>query len=917
MKLNHTPFRYSCTPLTRTLPLFAVAALLLSACGGSTPADSTGNGANKELQTVPDDSTRHALIQALSPLGYWPMDEGSGGQLNDLSGGNNPAQAFNVEWVNGLLDFSSGFQWIRIPFREQYNAPAFSMGGWYLTRRTDYIGGAPIMGASEGEADGRRHTQGVSLFNTVYGARGSWNVFDGNRPDAGFGVRLRADGQNRYIGGALFDVILGHRGDQLDTAVYGQAMEPHIWNHVLFTFEQGRGTLFVNGEQAGSMDGLTLKPFEHDILIGNDMSWWMLFPHGSQSLDGSVRDFVIFDRALDNATLAKIVQQTRPPVLPALPGAATVTVDYRHHPIDKLAELPLDIRLRALEKLAERRPQHLAEAEGMILAAANDARAEWQTRAAAVRLLLALNNSTAKNSLQEDWLPYLLESLNDDNLSASERAGSALALAEMGPDATIAVPHLQRHLREISRTRQPGIPRVEELWRNSLMHALLAIDRNDRTTREILGNELARPLLSLVDLGKEAFAAAADFAGTGHYMSAIEQLQRVPLASHDTHFFTLGDSWRDGRMELSQNDRAYSPVVIDGGITYMVGQGIPWDSADPVSPADFDRIVSQLPEQYRQAARNWDRRNQPLYNVRIHKINADGSRETAVLEGEWFIFDGHDQKYRGWTIDIDAAGHIHVIGGMHNFPNPVYYVPGSWERMGLGRTPETRPTNMYWVSKRPHDITEFEFVGQHDNPRNLPARGMNYMNFIRDQHNEMLLYGRISSQGIQSWGMFRYDSVSRIWQVVGGDPRDIVADVNAQYPSPPFITRVGSVWQGPAFDPAQVSLVWSWQPHFYNYIRGWGARFDQSGRLYLRMLHRGLAADNRLRDSWVHAYSDNLGATFHRLDGTPLRLPLTLNNAPMHNADLQTNFTRQRWELWQGLIGEAGFTTSDDDLARF
>ena len=40
---------------------------------------------------------------------------------------------------------------------------------------------------------------------------------------------------------------------------------------------------------------------------------------------------------------------------------------------------------------------------------------------------------------------------------------------------------------------------------------------------------------------------------------------------------------------------------------------------------------------------------------------------------------------------------------------------------------------------------------------------MNYMNFAQDNHGELYLYGRIFVQGIQSWGLYRYDTSTRRW----------------------------------------------------------------------------------------------------------------------------------------------------------
>lgn len=858
-----------------------------------------------------DRSAVHEKVRQLEPMGYWPMDEGEGTTLHDRSGGGNAGDAFGLDWKGPLLDFNSGFHWVELPFPPEFSVPAFSVGGWYLTRRDDYIGGADVSREEPQQPHDRRHTQGASLFNTAYGARGAWQVFQGAREEHGFGLRLRADGVHIYFGGALFDVIHGLRGDRLQTAFDGKTKGIHQWNHLLYTFEDGRGVLWLNGQELASADGLPLRHSGLPFLIGNDMSWWMLYPHGSQSLDGSVRDFVFFDRVLDSLEMERLIEATQPETLPLLPGKETVTVDYVHYPIKDLNTVPVDVRVRMLAKMAKRPASSLQPLAQKVLPVLKEATEVWQTRPGATEILLAFETVESESFLLKTLFPELLESLRDEAIPEQERTASALALAAFGRKGEAAVPHLLRELEGISFERPSGVPRIEEGWRNSLLRALLSIARDDPEVRSVLGRELAEPLLRILDLGSDAvFSEVINLRDQGNYFAAMEELRSLDPESHGIRFFTMGDAYRDGRLHLSQNERAYSPVAIDEGITYQVGKGVPWDSADPVAVEDFDRIVAQLPERYRAAARNWDRRDQPLFNVRIHKILPDGTRETAPLEGEWFIFDGHDEKYRGWTIDIDADGYLHVLGGMHNFPNPAYYVPGSWEKMDLSRG-EERPTIMYWVSKRPHDITEFEFVGHRDNPRNLPVAGMNYMNFLRDQSNEMFLYGRISSQGIQSWGMYRYDSGVRRWYPVGGDPRNVVAEIKREKEEPLLLRHGGRPWEGPVFTPEQLALVWSWQPHFYNYIRGWGARFDQTDRLHVRKLIRGLAENNRIRDTWVYAYSDDLGFSFRRADGSPVQLPLSVNPAPSFNADFQTSFTEQWWDLWLTLLEEAGLGTTN------
>jgi hypothetical protein len=53
--------------------------------------------------------------------------------------------------------------------------------------------------------------------------------------------------------------------------------------------------------------------------------------------------------------------------------------------------------------------------------------------------------------------------------------------------------------------------------------------------------------------------------------------------------------------------------------------------------------------------------------------------------------------------------------------------------------------------------------------------------------------------------------------------------------------------------------------------------------------------------------SDDLGDSFHRADGTPLKLPLTVNPVPGYQADINVHMSRQWFDLWVSLLREAGY----------
>ncbi len=252
---------------------------------------------------------------------------------------------------------------------------------------------------------------------------------------------------------------------------------------------------------------------------------------------------------------------------------------------------------------------------------------------------------------------------------------------------------------------------------------------------------------------------------------------------------------------------------------------------------------------------------------------------------------------------------------MHNAPSPGNFIPGSWEKMGASRdfTHDDYPAILYWISREPGDITSMEFVGQRTNPRRVPVpHGINYMNFLKDNHGELYLYGRIHVQGIQSWGMYRYDTSARHWKAVGG----FAPNVKKEFPEwADEHIRFGCDWLAlPTMrwrhgHPHNRVLAWALQPHFYNYIRGWGVKFDPANRMHVQVSLFGFDEQYRNANRELYAWSDDGGQSFHRADGTTVALPLTVNPGP-GNADLANHSSQQWWNLWLSLLRDAGFSTS-------
>ena len=750
----------------------------------------------------------YQYMRDLQPAGYWPVDEGEGNKLYDRSGNENHGDIYHVPWQEGQLNFTGRFQWLNIPaYRPEFKSEQFTIGGWVYSRRSDYT--------DSGHANGMIFFGEFTRNRWVYGQAGD------------FSINLRND-NIEIISGGQSDAI-GSIEDNITFAAYN-------WQHILYSYEDGIGRLYLNG-QLVKEDYTSGGILTNRLLIGNDASWWMLYPNGSRALDGSVRELVFFDRALPAETINEIYESTRPSVKPP--------------EVDDEEEI-------------------VAEKE------------------------LSLEELTAK--------------LKDENIPEEERLKSAWRIKEIGEEAWKTVPVLVEVLEKILEQEGIYMPGVEDNLRNVLIKSLLEINHQDEKAREVLGLALAKPIFDLVDISSDELNEVQELVQKEQYMDALDIYRNMDSELREEQYFSQGNKHRDNRPRTG-NERAYTPTTMHNGITYRIGDGrCFWNVATKIPKEEYEQIVEELAEEYPEAA-DWRSSDHPhLYRVRITKIDQEGNEETAFLEGDWFIFDGSDGKYRGWSIAVDKDGYLHLMGGQHNWPEPRYYIPGSLEKIGLSRYhSDNYPKLMYWVSEEPGNISSFEFVGQRISERRLPTDRYNYMNFVNDREGELYTYGRINADGLQSWGFYRYDVNSRRWEPVGGYTFDVIESArNAQpeWKDLNFRQIRGSVPR----TRGDKALVWAWQPNFYNYIRStWGVYFDQTNRMHVNVPVRGIGEKAEIIDGSVYAYSDDGGETFYRADGTEVKLPLTVNPAPAHNAQLERHSTLQWWDLWTSLLEYAGF----------
>lgn len=910
------------------------------------------------------DDSRHQAVLDMTPVGYWPLDEGEGTVARDLSSNKNDGKLYHVDWENKLTDFRGAYQWIEIPANPAYQTNAFSIGGWVYLRSEVFGGGWP-------------NRQGMLLI--------------GNRDWLNrFGIQLAIRREN------VPEVVSSGVADLLETRLWSPEERRSLseirlpigeWQQLLYTFEpvekEGHADptsvdLSRNAMVTASNDGGHPSRAPENAVDGDAQTQWVVwrddgkresevwiqidfsepikinrirllgrdgntdyFRNGKLIFsDGSnidVEDFggkwsaMFYRRTVDWIRFLSNDFVGHRPGLTSFEiynepanvlheedvlidtgrseGVTGTGILYLNGELIAHAQdIPYNSVNRELLMGNDANWWHMSIRSGSLNGALRDM--VWFDRVLdplEVKHLYRITEPTVqpaptsrdtgeKTKLREPC--FLIEVIEDESKSDEDRAVAILELAKHIPLEDEYIRRLQVLYNQTS--SESGPPRIENVFRNAITYLLLKTDRDGEETQNLLGDHFAKPFLDSLDLTAEELDGVRSAYAEGNYMIALDRLRRSVPRSRQEYYFT----------HRRPEERDYTAVAHFEDLTYKVGEGVAWRGVEPVNERDFEEILTRLEKKYPNV-REWRPKDFPhLYRVTLTRIAEDGSEETVYLGGEDFVLDGTDEKLRGWSIFVDQEGYIHLIGGQHNIPNPDYYIPGSWEDMGASRNRNSSsfPKIMYWVSAKPGSLDDFVFVGQRDNPRAIPADYLNYMVLLQDAENRTYLYGRVDSFGWQSWGMFAYDEGDRRWKVIGGEPYDIVQSIRDNDPEWfRFASHNirGKVPDGPS---DQKPLAWSWQPAFYNFCRdNWGARFDRTGRLHVHMQIFGLDSDGHNRKSSVYAWSDDFGETFHLANGEQVKLPLTLNPAPDHNADISEGNAWEWWKIWTSLIREAGY----------
>lgn len=231
------------------------------------------------------------------------------------------------------------------------------------------------------------------------------------------------------------------------------------------------------------------------------------------------------------------------------------------------------------------------------------------------------------------------------------------------------------------------------------------------------------------------------------------------------------------------------------------------------------------------------------YQTVVGKFSA-GDWQFSVVEPDSRNDPWHTQP----SLAVDSDGYVHVTYNMHS---------SLWQ---------------YSVSKKPEDVSSWEFRGQelrgpHDDPRSsyvpgpgtadIPGSRITYQFMTTDRngmpyviYREALKTAPGTDYFRMQWslGLSRYDPRTRKWRRVGPDGGVF-----------PFATQPGFRAQGGHlyFDLNNRMHV-SWT--FY-------AEYERDGSGHLKPNYP------------CYAYSDDGGATFHKADGAPLSLPVDLAHA--------------------------------------
>lgn len=128
---------------------------------------------------------------------------------------------------------------------------------------------------------------------------------------------------------------------------------------------------------------------------------------------------------------------------------------------------------------------------------------------------------------------------------------------------------------------------------------------------------------------------------------------------------------------------------------------------------------------------------------------------------------------------VDGDGYIHLVLDMHNYPdnsNNFSYLPVDFDGSNI----------LYWKSKKPHSIEEFEFLGK-SGDKAPQGYGFTYQRLLRDRTGNVYMSSRNiigKNQGVRACkgaALTMYSVDSKTWEMIGG-----YTELSETHPRPGF-----------------------------------------------------------------------------------------------------------------------------------
>jgi len=199
-------------------------------------------------------------------VAYWPMDEGYGDIIHDMSGNGNDGTIYGAKWVQGkhgyALEFDGLGSYVEIPNSASLNPKdAITIALWFKIYKLKDFNFAIVKGYD------------------------AYELFE---------IYISANGE---VGGE-WNFATGREGDLHVTDV---TIQPYVWYHVAMTYEIGKWRIYLQGElkKERHITKLLQDTYSRPVIIGAEESKYGGFMRNRFFL-GIIDEVRIYNRALSN-----------------------------------------------------------------------------------------------------------------------------------------------------------------------------------------------------------------------------------------------------------------------------------------------------------------------------------------------------------------------------------------------------------------------------------------------------------------------------------------------------------------------------------------------------------------------------------------------------------------------------------------